>query len=48
MALLVCQSKVITGVFPAERDWYDMLDFPDFVSQDFTLANMTDSLSLIE
>jgi len=48
MALLVCQSKVITGVFSAERDWYDMLDFPDFVSQDFTLANMTDSLSLIK
>jgi hypothetical protein len=48
MTLLVCQSKVITGVFPAERDWYDVLDFPDFVSQDFTLANMTDSLSLIK
>jgi len=48
MALLVCQSKVITGVFPAERDWYDVLDFPVFAHQDFTLANMTESRVFIE
>jgi len=41
MAGDVSQSEVIATIFSAERDRYDMLDFPTFVAQDFTLANMT-------
>jgi hypothetical protein len=37
----VSQSEVITLVFSAERERYDVFDFPAFMAQDFTLANMT-------
>ena len=48
MAGDVSWSEVITLVFSSERDRYDMLDFPLFVAQDFTLANMTDAVVLLE
>ena len=41
MAGLVSQSEVITLVFSAERERYDVFNFPAFMAQDFTLANMT-------
>ena len=40
----VSRSEVIATVFSAERERYDVFDFPAFVAQDFTLANMTDAV----
>lgn len=48
MTGLVSRSEVTTLVFSAERDRYDVFDFPLFVAQDFTLANMTDAVVLLE
>ena len=41
MTGLVSRSEVIATVFSAERERYDVFDFPAFMAQDFTLANMT-------
>jgi hypothetical protein len=41
MAGLVSWSEVIATIFSAERERYDVFDFPAFVAQDLTLANMT-------
>jgi len=41
MAGLVSWSEVIATIFSAERERYDVFDFPAFMAQDFTLANMT-------
>ena len=41
MAGDVSRSEVITTVFSAERERYDVFDFPAFVAQDFIFAYMT-------
>jgi hypothetical protein len=48
MTGLVSRSEVIATIFSAERERYDVFDFPAFVAQDFTLANMTDAVVLLE
>ena len=48
MAGLVSRSEVIATVFSAERERYDVFDFPTLRDQDFTLANMTDAVVLLE